>query len=93
MKAKSQACGGAFAYCFTKSFPMGRSSSKQTVQFWLLLVASILLSAMVISLFLHVMKVMIYLLLVLLLAPMIYLTLKNSLPQFRGSDTKLKSRN
>ncbi|KAA6430207.1 hypothetical protein ACD591_19580 [Rufibacter glacialis] len=72
---------------------MGRSSSKHSIQFWLLLVASILLSAMVISLFLHVMKVMIYLLLVLLLVPIIYLALKRSLPLFRSPDTKLKTRN
>ncbi|AKQ46685.1 hypothetical protein TH63_15330 [Rufibacter radiotolerans] len=71
---------------------MGRSSSKQTVQFWLLLTASILLAAMVISLFLSVMKVMIYLLLVLLLVPFIYLALKRSLHLFRGPATKLKTR-
>jgi hypothetical protein len=72
---------------------MGRSSSKQPLQFWLLLAASLLLSAMVISLFFESMKVMIYLLLVLLLVPLIYLALNRSLPFLRGSDAKLKSRN
>lgn len=71
---------------------MGRSSSKSSLQFWLLLVASILLSAMVISLFLKVVKVMIYLLLVLLLVPIIYLALKKAVQNFRSPDTKLKSR-
>ncbi|MFB9863419.1 hypothetical protein EFA69_11120 [Rufibacter immobilis] len=72
---------------------MGRSSSKRSLQFWLLLAASVLLSAMVISLFLEIMKVMVYLLLVLLLVPLVYLLLKRSLPFLRGSDAKLKSRN
>ncbi|MBC3540152.1 hypothetical protein ACFSC6_07100 [Rufibacter sediminis] len=72
---------------------MGRSSSKQSIQFWLLLAASIFLSGMVISLFFEIMKVMIYLLLVLLLVPVIYLALKRSLPFLGGSDAKLKSRN
>ncbi|WP_221175714.1 hypothetical protein [Rufibacter immobilis] len=48
---------------------------------------------MVISLFLEIMKVMVYLLLVLLLVPLVYLLLKRSLPFLRGSDAKLKSRN
>jgi hypothetical protein len=47
---------------------------------------------MVISLFLSVMKVMIYLLLVLLLVPFIYLALKRSLYLFRSPATKLKTR-
>ncbi len=47
---------------------------------------------MVISLFFEIMKVMIYLLLVLLLVPVIYLALKRSLPFLRGADTKLKTR-
>ncbi|MFC6997131.1 hypothetical protein [Rufibacter roseus] len=71
---------------------MGRSSSKSTVQFWLLFVASVLLSAIVISLFLKVVKVMIYLLLVLLLVPIIYLSLKRAVHYFRTPGTKLKSR-
>ncbi|WP_207434198.1 hypothetical protein [Sabulibacter ruber] len=47
---------------------------------------------MVISLFFETMKVMIYLLMVLLLVPAIYLVLKRSLPYLRTSDTKLKTR-
>ncbi|RNI25985.1 hypothetical protein [Rufibacter latericius] len=71
---------------------MGRSSSNHSIQFWLLLVASILLSAMVISLFSESMKAMIYLLFVLLLVPVIYLSLKRSLPFFKNQDSKLKTR-
>jgi len=72
---------------------MGRSSSKSSLQFWLLLVASVLLATMVISLFLQVLKAMMYLLLVLLLVPVIYLFLQKTVYSFRNSDTKLKSRN
>ncbi|MBA9078278.1 MULTISPECIES: hypothetical protein [Rufibacter] len=71
---------------------MGRSSSKSSLQFWLLLIASILLSAMVISLFLKIVKVMIYLLLVLLLVPVVYLTLKRTFSNFQSPRTKLKTR-
>ncbi len=71
---------------------MARSSSKHSLQFWLLLVASILLAAMVISLFLKVVKVMLYLLLVLVLVPIIYLALKKVVHKFRSSAAKLKSR-
>ncbi|MGV3538905.1 MAG: hypothetical protein ACO1OQ_03790 [Rufibacter sp.] len=71
---------------------MGRSSSKRSLQFWLLLAASVLLSAIAISLFLKVVKVMIYLLLVLLLVPVIYLALKRTFSNFHDPDTKLKSR-
>lgn len=71
---------------------MGRSSSKRSVQFWLLLIASVLLSAMVISLFLKIVKVMIYLLLVLLLVPVVYLALKRAFSSFHDSSAKLKTR-
>ncbi|WP_192822114.1 hypothetical protein [Rufibacter sp. LB8] len=71
---------------------MGRSSSKSSLQFWLLLAASVVLSAMVISLFLKVVKVMIYLLLVLVLVPIIYLALKKAVATFRNPNTKLKTR-
>lgn len=72
---------------------MGRSSSKRSIQFWLLLAASLLLSAMVISLFLEVVKVMVYLLLVLLLVPVIYSLLKRTMSHFRPATAKLKMRN
>jgi hypothetical protein len=71
---------------------MGRSSGKSSLQFWLLLAASVLLAAMVISLFLKVVKVMIYLLFVLLLVPVIYLALKKTFSSFRDPNTKLKIR-
>ncbi|AMM51236.1 hypothetical protein TH61_08680 [Rufibacter sp. DG15C] len=77
------------------SNPMGRSSSsKSSLQFWLLIIASVLLSALVISLFLKVVKVMLYLLFVLLLVPFIYLLLKRTLAQGFAKDrfTKLKTR-
>ncbi|QHL88563.1 hypothetical protein GU926_14425 [Nibribacter ruber] len=73
---------------------MGRSSSKSSIQFWFLIIASVLLSALVISLFLKVVKVMLYLLFVLLLVPVIYLFLKRTLTQGFSRDrfTKLKTR-
>ncbi|WP_345165672.1 hypothetical protein [Nibribacter koreensis] len=77
------------------SNPMGRSSSnKSSIQFWLLIIASVLLSALVISLFLKAIKVMLYLLFILMLVPFIYFFLKRTLTQGFSRDrfTKLKTR-
>lgn len=73
---------------------MGRSSSKPGIQFWLLLTASLLLAMLVISLFLQVVKAMLYLLLVLILVPFIYALLRNLFQNhnFRTRDTKMKVR-
>lgn len=67
---------------------------KGTLQFWLLFGISILISAVIISFFVEMLKIVLYLILVLALAPIIYLILKLILPGKKPTDDddKLKTR-
>jgi hypothetical protein len=68
--------------------------NKSTLNFWILFTVSIILSALIISIFIKVLKVALFVILVLVLAPIIYIVLKLLLPGARGKseDDKLKSR-
>jgi uncharacterized Tic20 family protein len=68
--------------------------NKSTLNFWILLVVSIILSALIISIFIKVLKAALFIILVLVLAPIIFIVLKLVLPGAKGKteDDKLKSR-
>lgn len=68
--------------------------NKSTLNFWILFAVSIIISALVISIFIKVLKAAIFVILVLFLAPIIYFVLKMALPGAKGKseDDKLKSR-
>ncbi|MBD1398128.1 hypothetical protein H9Q13_13215 [Pontibacter sp. JH31] len=68
--------------------------SKSTLNFWILFAVSIILSVLVISIFVKVLKAALFIILVLVLAPIIYVALKLILPGAKGKseDDKLKFR-
>ena len=68
--------------------------NKSTLNFWILFAVSIILSVLVISIFVKVLKAALFIILVLVLAPIIYVALKLVLPGAKGKseDDKLKSR-
>ena len=68
--------------------------NKSTLNFWILFAVSIILSVLVISIFVKVLKAALFIILVLVLAPIIYVALKLILPGAKGKseDDKLKSR-
>jgi hypothetical protein len=68
--------------------------NKSALNFWILFSVSIILSVLVISIFIKVLKAALFIILVLLLSPIIYLVLKLVLPGAKGKseDDKLKSR-
>lgn len=67
---------------------------KSTIQFWLLFGVSIILSAVIISFFVEMLKVVLYAILVLALAPIIYAILRLLVPGKKSTDDddKLKTR-
>ncbi|WP_187264006.1 hypothetical protein [Pontibacter beigongshangensis] len=66
--------------------------NKGTIQFWLLFIVSIILSVIAISLFFKALKLIIYVILVMALAPIIYLILRLLLPRRKSDTDKLKKR-
>ncbi|QCR23798.1 hypothetical protein [Pontibacter sp. SGAir0037] len=66
--------------------------NKSTLNFWLLFIISLVISALAVSVFIKVLKLIIYVILVLALAPVVYLLLKLILPGRKTKDDKLKTR-
>ena len=66
--------------------------NKGTIQFWLLFIVSIILSVIAISLFFKALKLIIYVILVMAIAPIIYLILRLLLPRRKSDTDKLKKR-
>ncbi|MFD2246427.1 hypothetical protein [Pontibacter ruber] len=68
--------------------------SKSTLNFWIFFVISLILSAVAIAVFFKVVKVVIFLILMLALAPVIYILLKLVFPGRKPGDRgdKLKMR-
>ncbi|MCP2042693.1 hypothetical protein [Pontibacter sp. HSC-36F09] len=68
--------------------------NKSTLNFWILFIVSIIISVLIISVFVKVLKIALFVILVLVLAPIVYIVLKLLLPGARGKseDDKLKSR-
>ncbi|GGG08282.1 hypothetical protein [Pontibacter amylolyticus] len=68
--------------------------NKSTLNFWILFIVSIIISALVLSIFVKMLKIALFAILVLVLAPIVYILLKLLLPGARGKseDDKLKSR-
>lgn len=65
---------------------------KDNIRFWLLFILSVAISAVAISFFLEALKIVLYIILVLALAPIIYLILRSIIPGRKSEDDKLKSR-
>lgn len=66
---------------------------KRTLYIWLLLVASIIISGIIISVFVKAIKVVLMAILILALAPVIFFILKRLLmPGNKGKTDKLKKR-
>ncbi|MBC5992697.1 hypothetical protein [Pontibacter cellulosilyticus] len=66
--------------------------TKDNIRFWLLFIVSIAISAVVISLFVKALKLVLYVILVLALAPVIYIMLRSIIPGRKRDDDKLKTR-
>ncbi|WP_299826412.1 hypothetical protein [uncultured Pontibacter sp.] len=66
--------------------------TKDNIRFWLLFIVSIILSAIAISLFFKALKLILYIILVLALAPIIYIALRSIIPGRKRPDDKLKTR-
>ncbi|MBJ6119948.1 hypothetical protein JAO76_17205 [Pontibacter sp. BT310] len=68
--------------------------SRQSINFWVLFTISIILSAIVISVFVKALKVILMVILILALAPIIYLVLRLIIPGQKTIDEndKLKKR-
>lgn len=66
--------------------------NKSTLNFWLLFIFFIILTVIVISLFAKALKVIFYVIIVLALAPIIYLVLRLALPGKKSKQDKLKTR-
>ncbi|MDO6390473.1 hypothetical protein Q4E40_10080 [Pontibacter sp. BT731] len=68
--------------------------NKSKLNFWILFIVSIIISALVVSIFIKVLKIALFAILVLVLAPIVYILLKLLLPGAKGKseDDKLKSR-
>ncbi|WP_026236148.1 hypothetical protein [Pontibacter roseus] len=70
--------------------------SKSTINFWILFTVSLILSVLVISIFVKVLKAALFIILVLVLAPIIYIVLKQVMPGTKGEQKdegdKLKTR-
>jgi zinc transporter ZupT len=67
---------------------------KSTLNSWLILGISLVISALIISIFVKVLKAVLFVILVLALAPIIYLLIKSILPGKKPTDDddKLKTR-
>ncbi|MCC9138762.1 hypothetical protein ACFSKU_03560 [Pontibacter silvestris] len=60
---------------------------KGTLNFWILLAVSVILSAIIIALFIKVLKLILYVILVLALVPVVYITLRLLFPDHKpGND-------
>lgn len=66
--------------------------TKDNIRFWLLFILSIVISAIAISFFLKALKLILYLILVLALAPIVYIALRSIIPGRKKPDDKLKTR-
>jgi uncharacterized membrane protein len=67
---------------------------KRTLYFWLIFIASIIISAIIISVFVKAVKVVILVILALALAPVVFFILKKLLlPGKKDDSDKLKTRN
>ncbi|WP_242926495.1 hypothetical protein [Pontibacter vulgaris] len=67
--------------------------SKSTLNFWILFAVSLILSAIVIAVFFKILKAVLFLILILALAPVIYILLKLIMPGKKtGEGDKLKTR-
>ncbi|WP_114777441.1 hypothetical protein [Botryobacter ruber] len=66
---------------------------KSTLNFWLLFLVSVILSAIAISFFAKALKLVLYVILVLALSPIVYILLKLIFPgRKKSDDDKLKKR-
>jgi hypothetical protein len=68
--------------------------NKSALNFWILFIVSLVISILVISLFVKVLKAALFVILVLVLAPIIYILLRLVLPGSKGKSEgdKLKTR-
>ena len=66
--------------------------TKDNIRFWLLFTVSILISAVAISFFIEALKLVLYIILVLALAPIVYIILRSIIPGRKSDDDKLKTR-
>ncbi|WP_439881124.1 hypothetical protein ACSX1A_18520 [Pontibacter sp. MBLB2868] len=65
---------------------------KDNIRFWLLFILSVAISAVAISFFLEALKIVLYIILVLALAPVIYIILRSIIPGRKDDSDKLKTR-
>ena len=65
---------------------------KDNIRFWLLFILSVAISAVAIAFFIKALKIVIYLILVLALAPIIYIILRSIIPGRKTDSDKLKTR-
>ena len=66
--------------------------NRGTLQFWLLFIVSVILSVIAISLFFKALKFILFVILVMALAPVIYVVLRLLLPGRKNNQDKLKKR-
>ncbi|GAB3193998.1 zinc transporter ZupT [Pontibacter aydingkolensis] len=65
---------------------------KDNIRFRLLFILSIVISAIAISFFLKALKIVLYIILVLAFAPIVYIILRSIIPGRKNEDDKLKTR-
>ncbi|MFD2513067.1 hypothetical protein ACFSRY_04265 [Pontibacter locisalis] len=65
---------------------------KDHIRFWLLFTLSIAISAVVISFFVEALKIVLYIILVLALAPIVYIILRSIIPGRKKGSDKLGTR-
>ncbi|MEJ8801215.1 hypothetical protein [Pontibacter sp. H249] len=66
--------------------------TKDNIRFWLLFIVSVIISAIAISLFFKALKLILYIILVLALAPIVYIALRSIIPGRKKPDNKLKTK-
>ena len=66
--------------------------SKQSINFWILFVVSIAISAILISVFVKALKIILTVILVLALAPIVFFVLRLLIPTKKSENDKLKRR-
>ncbi|GAB3823612.1 hypothetical protein [Pontibacter rugosus] len=66
--------------------------SKQSINFWVLFAVSIVISAILISVFVKALKIILMAILVLALAPIVFFALRMLIPTKKDENDKLKRR-
>lgn len=66
--------------------------SKSTINFWILLILSIAISAVLIGIFVKALKFILTLILILALTPIVYIVLRLVFPAKKDDDDKLRKR-